>query len=493
MDNKLLQQLRAFNPWWLSGPKGIEDYGDPEYHRELFDSVLSSFKKSDQIISVVGMRQVGKSTLMRQIIKQFLNEKIDPRYIFYVSLDDHYLKTHYSSNEIFDLLVETYQEAILKTNLKGAPQECLFFLDEINQLANWEKILKSYYDKHFPVKYFITGSSAVLMKRSHRESLLGRAIEYTLPPFSFKEYLEYQTITAPEKDIKLLDVISGLRRERREVIKHFNLELFYKNIQELFKEANIWLKPTIHKHLQKYIIDSGFPRAWQRGGDFLYRQKFLWEQHVGKVLFTGLLQAVAIRRPKDLETLFARIIDLVGKEMSITNLRQELGMNPITLDRYINYLRDLSLVFRLQKTKSKKVAPKRRSTYIKFYLTDVALRNAFYKKTEDVFFDPEEMSIIAENLVCIVLKNFLLEVPNIEEQLSFYRERQAEIDFILKLGDKILPIEVKWREGVPTLKAMDKLQQKWSLPESMLITKDFPLTYKKGRLSIPLWFFLLTF
>ena len=492
MTDELINQLHKINPWWEYGLRGINKYyNDPAYHRELYGAVSTALRSTDQIISVVGMRQVGKSTLMRQVIRQLLGEEVEPSSILYVSFDDHYLQTHYDPIKIFDVVIEAYQKWVIKNDFRSVSKTCYLFLDEINQLNNWEKIIKSYYDKRFPVKYFVTGSSAVIIKKRSRESLLGRIIEHTMLPFSFREYIEYQESIKSNGDKDLLEQIDKLREIKREFLAKVSLEKFLQRAKTHYEAINT-KKSSILKYLCRYIIDSGFPRAWQQR-DFLYRQKFLWEQHISKVLFADLLQAVAIRRPKDLELLFSRMVDFNTMEINLTKLGQELDVHFVTRERYINYLRDLSLVYRLEKTKSKRVARKRKATNVKFYLTDVAIRNAIYKYDEEIFNNSQEMGRIAENLVCIALYNLLLHGPMREEQLGYYRERKNEVDFILKYGNKVIPIEVKWQNTGKDTGGMDKLQEKWGLEESMLITKDMEMSYQRGRLSIPLWFFLLAF
>jgi predicted AAA+ superfamily ATPase len=77
--------------------------------------------------------------------------------------------------------------------------------------------------------------------------------------------------------------------------------------------------------------------------------------------------------------------------------------------------------------------------------------------------------------------------------LAYYREKDREVDFVVKMGARVLPVEVKYKNDIRGLSSLDNLCEAWKLSESMLITKDFDMTYQKGRLSIPLWFFLLIF
>ncbi len=496
MDVKLLEQIKTLNPWWEYGPPGIERYKDPSFRRELFYDVLFRIQTSenDQIVSVVGMRQVGKSTMMRQVIGALLTQGVKPKQIFYIVFDDTFLQTQYKNEDVFERVLETYVEGILQTQLTDANDQLYFFFDEITKLPNFEKILKTMYDRKYSIRYFITGSSAVELRKGNRESLLGRVKEFVLPPFSFREYLAYHLDDTKESTY-ILPLLQELREARMAFAGNLDLDQLYLSTKDVFAALASGPKTFISKHLRQFVIDSGFPRVWDEGESFLYRQKFLWEQHVGKVLYVDLVEAVHIRKPKELERLFTFLVDLNGKECTLPQLKERLGIkSQITLDRYINYLRDLALVYRLDKTKSPRVAEKRRSGLVRFYLTDIALRHAFFKRDVNVFDDPHEIGGIAENLVCVVLENFLLLGPTTSDSLGYYRDRNGkEVDFVAKMGAHVLPVEVKYRNDIANLHALDQLCADWKLSQSIVVTKDFDMTYKNGRLSVPLWFFLLTF
>lgn len=496
MDVKLLEQIKTLNPWWEYGPSGIQRYKDPFFKRELFHEVLSRLQNNtnDQIVSVVGMRQVGKSTMMRQVIGALLEENVEPKSIFYIVFDDTFLQTQYKDSDVFERVLETYVEGILQAQLSDAKDPLYFFFDEITKLPDFEKILKTMYDRKYPIRYFITGSSAVELRKGNRESLLGRVKEFVLPPFSFREYLAYHLDVATEAT-NISASLQKLREARLAFAGNVDLHQLYTVTKDSYAALASGSKTLINTYLRRFVIDSGFPRVWNEGESFLYRQKFLWEQHVGKVLYVDLVEAVHIRKPKELERLFTFLVDLNGKECTLPQLKERLGIrSQITLDRYINYLRDLALVYRLDKTKSPRVAEKRRSGLVKFYLTDIALRHAFFKRDIDVFDDVHEIGGIAENLVCVALENFLLLGPTTSDSLGYYRDQgREEVDFIVKMGAHVLPIEVKYRNDIANLQALDGLCAQWKLTQSIVVTKDFEMTYRDGRLSVPLWFFLLIF
>lgn len=487
IDVQLLAQLRTWNPWWQQGKDGINRYNDPSYKRELYTEVRNQYKQSNQIISIVGMRQVGKSTLMRQIIRELLEGSINPKTILYISFDDPLIRIKYDKKTIFDKIVETFVRGLLNKSLDQYNGKLFFFLDEVHQLPDWEKTLKNYYDRSFPISYFVSGSSSLRLQSKNRESLLGRISEHILWPFSFREYLQYHE----SRNKELLEITEEARQIYETYIKTYHVADVYADLTYLYQKTLLGNKTLIDQNLQKFIVCGGFPRAWQQP-DFVSRQRILWEQHVGKVIFEDLVQVASIRKPKDLEFLFSYIIENNGKEIKLAQMKNNLNIHWETLDRYLSYLIRTFLVFRVERTKTKRLLLKRRSGNVKFYLTDVALRNAFYNKTEDVFFETEEMSFISENLVCTTLERWLRGAKR-EEQISFYKDRSGEVDFIFKAFNMLTPIEVKWRNDMPTLKTLKKIENIWKTDQSILITKDQDLNMQNKRLSIPLWFFLLCF
>lgn len=466
----------------------MDAYKDPDYQREQYEPIKSQFLNSDQIISIVGMRQVGKSTMMRQIIRELLENKIDPKRILYVSFDDPFLRAHIDPKQLFEAIVAEYAGSILRKDLRDAGETLYFFFDEIHQLPDWERALKTYYDRRYEVQYIVSGSSSLHLQKKNRESLLGRISEHTLWPFSFREYVEFKA--TEDKNERLVKAAKDARVFRSSFVHNFSLEEIFNKSETMFKELGVWEKQNISNYLRSFIVEGGFPRVWQQT-DLASKHRTLWEQYVGKTLFEDLLQVAKIRRIKDLEFLFVRLLGFNGKETTLSILQKDLKMNHVTFERYVSLFVTTFLLFRVEKMKSIGIAPKRRSSNVKFYVVEPALRNALYKKDDTVFDDLNEMGYIAETLVCSVVERWLSPVRG-EDRLGYY-SKGGEVDFVFKHGAGVLPIEVKYRNDIPALKGLDKLVKKWKLSQSMVVTKDFDLTYRDGRLSIPLWFFLMIF
>lgn len=131
---------------------------------------------------------------------------------------------------------------------------------------------------------------------------------------------------------------------------------------------------------------------------------------------------------------------------------------------------------------------------MKFYLVDLALRNAALRLTRTLLKDDVALGLYAENLVFLALRKWKGTV-----QMDYYRERNTEIDFIVHLGPRqYLPVEVKYRKtydhNVRNFKAFQRRLKLIYTP--IVVTKaweHFGVFGKEPVFLLPLPLFLLLF
>jgi len=493
MDTRLLQQLKGWNPWWQEGPGGIKRFGVPEFKRESYAQIASVYQRRQQAVSIVGLRQVGKTTIMHQCIQELLEQGIPPRHIFYLSFEDSYLTAKYNLKTLFHDIVAAYAEHILNDELAHTNAKLYFFFDEVHRLPNWATSVKTYYDQHAPIAFMVSGSASFGMQKSKGDSLLGRMVEFTLYPFSFREAVlfwesEQERIKEDEKQ-QLHGVIESCREAGEEFFSQGALLALHGKLESTFKSAAVWHGRRMQEHLRRYVLEGGFPRVWQQTDEYS-KHRHLIEQHVQKVIREDLPQMAKVRKVRELEALYISLLDRVGEETVFSDLAKDINISPSILEKYLRYLQKTFLMFPVERTKTKNVLRQRRASRMKFYAMDATVRAAVLKSRNDIFDNPDEMGIYAENLVASALARRLSGRAG--SGIWYYREsNRYEVDFIVKEGESLLPIEVKWRENIPALASLDRLGDKWGLKESVLVTRDHDFTYRDGRLSIPLWFFIL--
>lgn len=491
MDTRLIQQIKGWNPWWQEGPKGIERFGVPAFKRETYTQIAAAYTRREQAVSIVGLRQVGKTTIMHQCIQELLEQGVPPRHIFYLSFEDSYLTAKYNSETLFHDVIAAYAEYILKEEITSTSAKLYFFFDEVHRLPNWATSIKTFYDQHAPIAFMVSGSASFGMQRSKGDSLLGRMVEFTLYPFSFHEAVMFWEggQSSDDEHKRFRGLLDACRTAGEQHFFQGDLRALYEKVEGTFKDVSVWYKQPLQGYLHRYVLEGGFPRVWQQTDEYS-KHRHLIEQHLQKVIREDLPQIAKVRKIRELEALYISLLDRVGEETIFSKLAQDINLSPSILEKYINYLQKTFLIFSVERTKTKNVLRQRRASRVKFYAMDAAVRAAVLKNRSDIFENPAEMGVYAENLAAAALARRLLGRAG--NGIWYYREgNRYEVDFIVKEGDSLLPVEVKWRENIPSMPSLDRLRAKWGLKESVLITRDYELTYRDGRLSMPLWFFLL--
>ena len=178
----IVEELRLQNLVWDTGKVDITE---SIIQRGLFDDLKYKLEEK-RIISIIGLRRVGKTTLLKLMIEYLLKD-MDPERICYFSFD-------LVVEEDPRRLIKIFSEEIIKEPYLRYEDKVYFFFDEIQKVEDWGDQLKSIQDKDVSVKFVITGSSSMNITKGAGESLVGRTEMNRLDPFSFKEYLRYEGV-----------------------------------------------------------------------------------------------------------------------------------------------------------------------------------------------------------------------------------------------------------------------------------------------------------
>jgi len=166
----------------------------------------------NKIMVAIGMRRTGKSYLLLQTIKRLLQrDQVALSRILYVNFEDDRLGPLTASqlSRLLDGFYTLYPE--------NHDQLCYLFLDEIQNIENWQKVIRRYFDTK-KVKIYVTGSSAKLLSKEIATSLRGRSVATEIWPFSFTEFLQIKELSLPKTyGRKSLDTLMNLLKN---YIKH---------------------------------------------------------------------------------------------------------------------------------------------------------------------------------------------------------------------------------------------------------------------------------
>ncbi|MGH7738736.1 MAG: ATP-binding protein, partial [bacterium] len=422
--------LVSANPWWKGswGPAP-----PPEFKRPIFEELLADLFDLKQILSLTGPRRIGKTTLLKQLIRHLIEEKgLEPRNVVYLSLDDPALSTLPEGKRIFDALVERYIQAPEGKPKNGLKVPVYFFLDEVQRIPRWELYLKKYFDLGYPIRWIVTGSASSPILRKSQESLLGRIRQHHLLPFSFHEYALYKHQDNPN--------ISHTIKESRLIRSHF---FHYSDVGDLAEKMKNTVKALIphrellEKSFREYLLYGGFPEVWEIA-DPQRRMEYLFDNQIRKVIFEDLYQTTSFRKPENIQLFFLHLLGNPGTEIQVDKISNTLRVSRIMLERYLPLLEMTDLINHIERFSKKTLKVKR--GLFKCYVIDLALRNSIYKVYENLFNDTVTLGRYAENLVYLTLKRWKEAI-----HIAYWRERDREVDFVATLSaDQHLPIEVKW-------------------------------------------------
>ncbi len=282
--------LERFNPWWRTG-KVREEWLE-DYRRKLY-SEIDGYLGRRQMILVWGMRRVGKTVLMFQVIQGLL-ESVEPKNVLYFSFD-----------EIeFDLrdVLESYQKLVLNRTFDDLKGKVYLFLDEVHKVKDWENKIKAYYDLYPNLKIFLSGSASVRMRKGSRESLAGRIFDFEMRPLDFEEFLGVLG-----KDPKKARENPGLWE--REIVPLFYRYMKYGAFPEIAKEDN-------EEFARKYITSNIIER----------------------VIYKDLPEEFGIKDTGLLKSLVYMLGKTPGMVVDYKEISKNLGKDQRTVARYFEYL-----------------------------------------------------------------------------------------------------------------------------------------------------------
>jgi len=309
MEEEYIRRLiYEYNPQ-LTGKK-IEV---PTFKRKLYFDLLKWLNKK-QIIAITGLRRVGKTTLMKQLMQQV--EKA-----VYFSFDEEETQTKETLIYVIDFFLD---------NLKAK----FIFLDEIHYVKDWQGVLKRYYDTK-DVKFIVSGSESLEIIKA-KESLAGRIVTFKLETLSFKEFLEL-------KGKKLSKI----------------------NYDELLPE-----KEFFEFEFLDYLYKGAFPEIVNEKDEEVIR-KYINDLVVKKIIYRDIPRIFEIKRKDLLFSLFKYICNNSSNLFEIKNLCNIFNADYETITNYLFYLHEAFLI-KISEVYSKSMAKRLRRNK-KIYVIHPAL------------------------------------------------------------------------------------------------------------------------
>ncbi len=195
-----------------------------------------------KIIVLYGARQVGKTTLVKNIQEKFLENSE------YLNCDEPDVRQ----------ALEGKTSSELKSYIGDKK---LIILDEAQRVKNIGITLKLLIDNYSNIQIIATGSSSFELSNKIIEPLTGRKFEYLLYPISYQELIETESKRDVQRTVEdriilgmYPDVVSSAGSERIEIIKNITKSYLYRDI---FTFQNIKNPEILEKLLQALALQIG--------------------------------------------------------------------------------------------------------------------------------------------------------------------------------------------------------------------------------------------
>jgi hypothetical protein len=385
------------------------------------------------VLSIVGVRRCGKSTLARQIINHLVGEKkVVPRNILFLNLE-HPGFSRYRRDP-------AYLERIYEDYLKLASPEgrVYCFLDEVHYFNEWQVFVKAHYEGNRRVKFIVTGSNSRLLSSEYIALLSGRTLPVEVYPFSFGEFMK-------ARGADYQDPVS-LVRHRHE----------------------------IRRLMDDYLRDGGFPEtAFMKHPETI---RDIHAMYARSILYQDIAARFGVKKPVELENLFSYLAANVSSLYTFNSLSKLTGLSDKTVKEYLSCFADAYLLFTVDAF-SRSVKQQMRSPK-KVYAIDTGLAGSVSFRFSD------DTGRHLENAV-------YLELRRRGKQLFSYRtETGYEVDLLCRTGRKITDLvqvakelrdeKTRSRELRALFGAMDETGVK----HGVIVTSEDEEEIKKGTQTV---------
>lgn len=478
-DSDILRLLYLHNPWWTKKPipkSKLKDFKRRDYYK-----IIPQLQK-DTILALIGARQVGKTTLLYQMIDELLL-RTSPENVLFVELDDPYLNI---SLENLDRIFSVYSTTILKKELDSLTETIYIILDEIQSLQNWQNALKRWYDFRYNIKFIVTGSSSIGIFEGSAESLVGRVKHQIVLPMKFIEYVRFKE---QNNVAELVNPINkALRESLKKSITEHDAQIFYDELNSS-KTNLIPYEVKIQVLLQQYLIKGGYPQ--NIANDDLIECSDNLKQYLQLTLYKDIMKISEVRDPKALESLFMMIAKESSSIFNRTSISNTLNINrSTTLNQYMSLLKTAFLISESSYYSKGTAKSVRKET--KAYVNDIGIRNVSAAVFDSqILSNNTEMGKIVETVAADHTKRLKFNLEGLNADIFYWQDRH-EVDLVIEYAQIPLPIEIKYRENVSLaeLKGLSKFQEKFDSNVLLAITKN-QLEIHGKTIYLPLWLYLL--
>ena len=354
--------------------------------RELYIEKIKPFINKDIIKVITGIRRSGKSVMLKLIMEELKQNKIDEKQFININFENLINIELTTADKLHEYILKKASEI---------KKKCYIFLDEIQEVKDWEKCINSLrVNEEYDFDIYITGSNAKLLSGELSTYLAGRYVEFVIYPFSFKEFLE--TLKSIQQDV---------------------------STREAF---------------QKYVKFGGMP--------FLYNLAFEEEASLqylkdiySSIILKDITQRNKIRDTDLLERVISYLIMNVGNNFSATSISKffKSENRKVSVETILNYIKAAEESFLIYKvSRDDLIGKKVLNVNEKYYIADHGMREAILGSNQ------RDINQIFENIIYLELlrKGYNVRVGKVDN---------LEVDFVCTKGNEKIYVQVAYLLASP--------------------------------------------
>ena len=374
-----------------------------KYIKRSAEKVIEKQEKMFKTILVTGARQVGKTTMLK-------NLKSD---INYITLDDMILNQ--LAKEDPDLFLKSHKAPIIIDEIQYAPDLLRYIKIEID---NSEK----------KAMFYLTGSQQFHLMKNVSESLAGR--------------------------VGILNLLGLSLREIKEI--DFNKPFI--PTQEYLKEREKYNTKISYNEIWDIIHKGTMPALYQEESDF----EMFYTMYVNTYIERDVRNLTQVGDTLTFLKFMTALASRIGQLLNLNSVASEVGITIPTAQRWLSILVSSNIVYLLEPYYNNIV--KRAVKTPKIYFLDTGLVSYLTRwKDKDVLESGNMAGNFFENFVIVEIIKSYYNNGELRPPLYFYRDKEKkEIDLIIEQNGKLHPIEIKKsanpnKDMISSFKVLDKI------------------------------------
>lgn len=399
------------------------------FKRKLI-SEIEKYLKTRDVIVIHGARQTGKTTLL-----MLLMEILPDGQYYYLDLEDSRLL------EICNLGTEAVLTHLKERGVLKDNQLFYLLIDEIQYLDKPSSFLKITHDHYDRIKLIVSGSSSFNIKSKFKDSLVGRTVDFVLYPLDFEEFLLFK-----EKSFNFAESITS--------------QLLINELILLYKEYNLY---------------GGYPKIVLT--DSIEMKERYLQQIIDTYIKSDIRDLARIRNIHKFNKLLLVLANQSANMLNLSELANTTQLAKQTVEEYLFILENTYIIKRLQPFSGN-------------------LRSELFKRPKIFFYDTGICHMLGQKILPRIITGNSFETGIFGElikntgirEINYWRTQdKKEIDFIIRVKERIFPIEVKINAAKIKHTPLRYFLEKYNLSEcfALCLEGDYRKEFKGLKVLSP--------